>query len=322
MEKTNILVTGGAGFIGSHLCERLIQQGYCVANIDNFNDFYSPQAKLSNVKKIRSHQDYHLYQGDIRDVEFVENVISAAKTDVIIHLAAMAGVQPSLKDPALYNDVNVTGTLNLLQAAQKYTIDRFIFASSSSIYGNNKTPFSESDNTDFPVSPYASTKKTGELMCHVYHHLYGLSAHCLRFFTVVGPRQRPDLAVHKFVKDILSGETIYLRGDLSSSRDYTHVNDTVDGIIGSLQRIMKLKKPEYKVYNLGNSYPVRLDDMLSTIESVLGKKAIVEKVPFMKGDVDSTYADITLAQKELNYSPKASFREAVESFVAWYMETH
>lgn len=314
-----ILVTGGAGFIGSHLCERLLSDGFGVICIDSFNEFYNPQVKRNNLNKAIVHERFSLCEGDIRDYGFLDEVFSQFQPDAVIHLAAMAGVQPSLKNPDLYYDVNVNGTLQLLQACVKYKIDRFIFASSSSVYGNNQVPFKETDNTDRSISPYAASKKAGEVLCHVYHHLYKLSIHCLRFFTVVGPRQRPDLAVHKFVNAISEGRAVELRGDLKSARDYTSVYDTIDGIMGSLKRIQETPKPEYKIYNLGNSYPVRLDKMLKTIEDVMGQKAKVEYAEFMQGDVEQTFAEITLAKDELGYMPQRSFREAVESFVEWYV---
>ncbi len=314
------VVTGGAGFIGSHLCERLLNEGFKVVNIDNFNDYYCPSIKHDNIRGAMNSENYFSCSGDIRDIAFLDHVFAAHNPDVVIHLAAMAGVQPSLENPELYYDVNVNGTLQLLQSCVKSSISKVVFASSSSVYGNNQTPFKESDNTDLSVSPYASSKKAGEVLCHVYHHLHNISIHCLRFFTVVGPRQRPDLAVHKFVKAILSGQPVQLRGDLNSSRDYTSVYDTVDGIMGSIRRLLSEKKHEYKIYNLGNSYPVSLGDMLQTIEEILGKKADVEYVDFMKGDVDSTYADISLANADLGYRPQRSFKDAVVSFVDWYEE--
>lgn len=314
-EAQKILVTGGAGFIGSHLCERLLSEGCEVICLDNFNDFYDPIIKRNNIRKALAHERYTLKEGDIRDVELLNDLFAQAKPNVVIHLAAMAGVQPSLEDPELYYDVNVMGTLKLLQACVKYGIDKFIFASSSSVYGNNPVPFKESDNTDKSISPYAATKKAGEVMCYVFHHLHSMSIHCLRFFTVVGPRQRPDLAVHKFVKLITQGKPVQLRGDLSSCRDYTSVYDTIDGIMGSLNRLNKAASPEYKIYNLGNSYPIRLDEMLKTIEDTLGQKAKVEYTNFMQGDVEQTFADISLAQEEIGYEPRRRFGEAVEGVV-------
>lgn len=316
-----ILVTGGAGFIGSLLCERLLKDGFAVINIDNFNDYYDPQIKWQNIEKASQHPQYQLCEGDIRDQAFLDEVISSHPVDLMIHLAAMAGVQQSLQNPVLYYDVNVNGTLQLLRSCASASIDRFIFASSSAVYGNNQTPFSETDKTDCPISPYASSKKAGELLCHVYHTNHQISVHCLRFFTVVGPRQRPDLAVHKFVNAILNNQMISLRGDPGSRRDYTSVFDTIEGIMGSIQRIMAKDSPEYRIYNLGNSYPVRLDEMLRVIEEVLGKKSQVEFVEHMQGDVDSTFADISRAGAELDYRPGRSFREAVESLVDWIDRT-
>lgn len=319
-DRTTILITGGAGFIGSHLCEKALEAGFEVVNIDNFDDYYDPSIKRLNIERALMSQGYHLCEGDIRDQAYIKQVFHDYKPDVVVHLAAMAGVQPSLQNPEVYYDVNVNGTLQLLRTSVSAAVYKFIFASSSSVYGNNQVPFSESDNTDRPVSPYASSKKAGELLCHVYHTLNNITVHCLRFFTVVGPRQRPDLAVHKFVSAITHGRTIHLRGDVSSSRDYTSVYDTVDGIMGSIDRVLGLHSPEYKIYNLGNSYPVRLDQMIEVIENSLNTKAKIEYVDFMQGDVNHTFADIDLAKSDLQYQPHRSFQEAVNSFVEWYQE--
>lgn len=317
-QHPTILVTGGAGFIGSHLCESLLSEGYRVINIDNFNDYYSPGIKRRNIEAALQHKAYHLCEGDIRDIAFLDGVFSSFCPDVVVHLAAMAGVQPSLQNPSLCYDVNVNGTLQLLLTCVDASVTKFVFASSSSVYGNCRTPFRETDNTDQPISPYASSKKAGEVLCHVYHNTQNLSVHCLRFFTVVGPRQRPDLAVHKFVDAIMCDRAIQLRGNTSSSRDYTSVYDTVNGILGSIRRIIKEETPEYKIYNLGNSYPVKLLEMLRIIEKSLQKKALIERVDFMKGDVENTLADISLAIAELGYRPEVIFEEAVEGFVEWY----
>lgn len=313
-----IFITGGAGFIGSHLCEKLLDEGAEVVCFDNFNDFYDPLLKRSNLKSALRHDSFHLFEGDIRDSAALMHAFQEYKPNIVIHLAAMAGVQPSLLDPDLYYDVNVNGTLQVLKCCALHNVSKFIFASSSSVYGNNATPFREDDNTDFSISPYASSKKAAEVLCHVYHHLHKISVHCLRFFTVVGPRQRPDLAVHKFVRAISSNQPAKLRGDLSSSRDYTSVYDTIDGILGSLKRLKTESLPEFKIYNLGNSYPIRLDEMLKTIELSLMKKAEVEYVEYMQGDVANTFADICLAKAELGYNPQRSFQETVDSFVRWY----
>jgi len=320
MTKATVLVTGGAGFIGSHLCERLLDEEFQVINVDNFNDYYSPETKRHNILNALKNPNYQLCEGDIRDKDFLDKTFTDYQPDIVVHLAAMAGVQPSLENPKLYYDVNVMGSLQLLTCCVEHAVNKFAFASSSSVYGNNQTPFKESDNTDNSISPYASTKKAAEVLCHVFHSINGMSVHCLRFFTVVGPRQRPDLAVHKFVKAIMNDEIIQMRGDATSSRDYTSVYDTIDGIIGSISRLQKISEPEYKIYNLGNSYPVRLDDMLQTIESVCNKKAHVKQVEFMQGDVISTYADFSMASSELGYSPKRSLKDAVESFVEWFIE--
>jgi len=307
------LVTGAAGFIGSHLCERLTSQGWDVAGLDNFDPFYSEAVKRRNVAGLLSSGKFELVEGDIRDAECVRSILASGDIDIIVHLAAKAGVRPSIEDPLGYQDVNINGTMVMLESAVKAGIKKFVFASSSSVYGNNeKVPFSETDNVDFPISPYAATKKAGELLCHTYSHLYGIDMTCLRFFTVYGPRQRPDLAIHKFARLIEAGEAIPVFGDGSMSRDFTYIDDIVDGVVAAMERCSG-----YEIYNLGESRPVRLDELIAAIEKALGKKAIINRLPEQPGDVKLTYADVTKAQKELGYSPKTEFSAGLARFVRW-----
>ena len=310
------LVTGAAGFIGSHLCERLTSQGWDVAGLDNFDPFYSEEVKRKNIAGLVSSGKFELVEGDIRDAECVRSILGAGDIDIIVHLAAKAGVRPSIEDPLGYQDVNTTGTMVMLESAAKNGVEKFVFASSSSVYGNNeKVPFSETDNVDFPISPYAATKKAGELLCHTYSHLYGIDMTCLRFFTVYGPRQRPDLAIHKFARLIEAGEAIPVFGDGSMRRDFTYIDDIVDGVVAAMERCSG-----YEIYNLGESRPVRLDELIAAIEKALGKKAIINRLPEQPGDVKQTYADVTKAQKELGYSPKTEVSTGLADFVRWLRE--
>jgi len=310
----NILLTGAAGFIGSHLCEKLLADEHRIVGLDNFDEFYSPRTKRDNLSLCLTNDKFSLVEGDIRDRECVASVVSGAKIDMIIHLAAKAGVRPSIQNPAVYQDVNINGTMNLLEAAREYAIKKFIFASSSSVYGNNtKVPFSESDNVDYPISPYAATKKAGELICHTYSHLYDIGITCLRFFTVYGPRQRPDLAIHKFSRLIEAGQPIPVFGDGSMRRDFTYIDDIINGVIRCLHSC-----DGYKIYNLGESRPVRLDQLIWEIEKALDKKAIINQLPEQPGDVKQTYADIRKAQKELGYDPRTEIQTGLKRFVEWF----
>ncbi|NGU66463.1 GDP-mannose 4,6-dehydratase [Clostridium perfringens] len=320
----NILVTGGAGFIGSHLCESLLKDGNRVLVIDNFNNYYDPMIKRNNIKEIietckKNNIDlsnFKIFEGDIRDTKFLEEVF-LEKIDSIMHLAAMAGVRPSIQDPVLYYDVNITGTLNLLEKCRENNIKEFVFASSSSVYGNNeKVPFSEKDKVDNPISPYASTKKSGELLCHTYHHLFDINIACLRFFTVYGPRQRPDLAIHKFTKLIIDDKEIPFYGDGSTSRDYTYVDDIVYGIKSAINYVHSEKKI-FDVFNLGGDKTVSLIEMVKTIENSLGKKAKLNKLPMQPGDVNRTCADISHSNEVLEYSPKIRFEDGMDNFISW-----
>ncbi len=309
-----VLVTGAAGFIGSHLCERLLGQDWHVTGLDNFDEFYSRQTKESNISNCLSDKNFEFTEGDIRDSKCIDDLCSWQKFDIIIHLAAKAGVRPSIKDPIGYADVNINGTLVMLEAAKKFDIKKFIFASSSSVYGNNKkVPFCESDNVDFPISPYAATKKACELICHTYSHLYNINMTCLRFFTVYGPRQRPDLAIYKFAKLIEAAQPIPVFGDGSMRRDFTYIDDIIDGVMGAVKN-----GEGYEIYNLGESRPIRLDELILEIEKALGKKATINRLPIPPGDVNQTYADVSKAKEKLGYDPKTEISEGLAKFVEWF----
>ena len=311
-----VLVTGAAGFIGSHLCERLLSEARTVIGVDNFDEFYDPKIKRRNIADYLKNKNFQLVEADIRDRAVMDETVGK-DIDIIVHLAARAGVRPSIAQPLLYADVNVNGTTVLLEAAKKHKVDKFIFASSSSVYGNNeKVPFSEEDNVDFPVSPYAATKKAGELICHTYHHLYGISLTCLRFFTVYGPRQRPDLAIHKFAGLIEQGKAISVYGDGTMSRDFTYIDDIIDGTVAAME-----KCSGFNIYNLGESRPITVNDLVAEIEKALGKKAVKEHVPPQPGDVERTYADVTKAINELGYNPKTKIEDGLAKFVTWLRES-
>ena len=311
----NILVTGAAGFIGSHLCEYLVNSHY-VYGLDNFCDFYDPEIKRNNIGKLKNHKNFQLFEVDIRDKAGLNFIFSENSFDIVIHLAAMAGVRPSIEDPDTYTEVNINGTVNLLEECKKNNVKKFIFASSSSVYGNNpKVPFSEKDSVDFPISPYAATKKAGELICYTYHHLYQISMAALRFFTVYGPRQRPDLAIHKFAKKIINNEPIQIFGDGTTERDYTYIDDIINGIIKAIDFI--IQNNDYQIFNLGESKTISLERMIKTIETSLGKKAQKEWLPMQPGDVIRTYADISKSKKMLGYNPKVDFELGIQKFIEW-----
>jgi UDP-glucuronate 4-epimerase len=306
------LITGAAGFIGSHLCERLLSDGWTVVGLDNFDDFYDPQIKRQNIDTCLKNKNFQLIEADIRDKIACDKAISDG-VEIIVHLAAKAGVRPSIAQPLLYADVNINGTTVLLEAAKKHKINKFIFGSSSSVYGNNKkVPFSEDDRIDFPISPYAATKKAGELICHTYHHLYGINITCLRIFTVYGPRQRPDLAIHKFAKLIEQGKPIPVYGDGTMMRDFTYIGDIIDGVVAAMQNCVG-----FNIYNLGESRPMTVNDLITKIEEALGRKAAKRYLPPQPGDVERTYADITKAIRELNYNPKTTIEAGLARFVEW-----
>lgn len=313
----NILVTGAAGFIGSHICEHLIKTGNSVIGIDNFDLFYSRQIKESNLIQLKQSKQFQFYQADIRDAGKLNEIFSSGKVEIVIHLAAKAGVRPSIDSIAEYYDVNVNGTVSLLESMRQHEVKKMLFASSSSIYGNNKkVPFSEKDNVDNPISPYASTKKSGELLCHVYNYLYDFDITCLRFFTVYGPRQRPDLAIHKFTKLIQEGQPIPFYGDGSSSRDYTYIDDIVSGIQCALDNL-----DGYKIFNLGESKVITLKHLVEVIEQGLDKKAVLNQLPMQPGDVSRTYADISKAKSKIGYSPKYTIEAGIKNFIGWYNST-
>ena len=307
------LITGAAGFIGSHLCERLLADSWGVVGLDNFDPFYSRETKKANLAASLANDNFKFFEGDIRDTNCVDNIFKNEKVDIVVHLAAKAGVRPSIEDPVGYQDVNLNGTILMLEAAKKFGVKKFVFASSSSVYGNNtKVPFSETDNVDFPISPYAATKKAGELLCHTYSHLYDIDMTCLRFFTVYGPRQRPDLAIHKFARLIEAGEPIPVFGDGSMRRDFTYIDDIIDGTVAAME-----KCKGYEIYNLGESQPIRLDELIAEIEKALAKKAVINRLPMQPGDVIQTYADVTKAEKDLNYKPNIKIETGLKKFISW-----
>jgi len=308
-----ILVTGGAGFIGSHLCEALLRAGRQVVALDNFDDFYDPGRKRANIAALRDAPNFTLVEGDIRDSAVVGSVIDG-QTDAVVHLAARAGVRPSVDDPHLYLDVNVRGTLTLLEACRRHPQCRFVFGSSSSVYGNaSRVPFREDDAAGAPISPYAASKRSGELLCHTFHHLYGMPITCLRFFTVFGPRQRPDLAIHKFARLMEVGEPIPVFGDGSMRRDYTYVDDIVDGIVRAIDRCAG-----FEIYNLGNAHPISLAALIESLERVLERKARIDRCEASRGDVDCTYADIRKAARGLGYRPETDFAAGLAKFAEWF----
>jgi UDP-glucuronate 4-epimerase len=308
-----ILVTGGAGFIGSHVCEKLLGRGDDVTVLDNFNDFYDPAIKRGNAAELSGAR---LVEGDIRDAAAVEKLFAEGRFDAVLHLAAMAGVRPSVADPLLYEDVNVRGTLVLLEQVRRYDGLRFVFASSSSVYGaNEKVPFTEADDIHHPVSPYAATKRAGELLCFTHHHLYAIPTTCLRFFTVYGPRQRPEMAIHKFVRLALSGKPLPFFGDGTTRRDYTYVDDIVDGVVRSIDRCKG-----YEIYNLGESQTTSLAELVRQIGEVCGVEPVLDRRPMQPGDVLVTYADVQKARAELGYAPSTPVAVGLRRFVDWYRE--
>ena len=310
----HILVTGGAGFIGSHLTRRLLERGDRVTVLDDFNDFYDPRRKRDNVAPFLERDDYRLVEGDIRDDDLVDRLFAEGKFDAVVHLAARAGVRPSLEEPLLYEEVNCIGTLHLLEAARRHGPEIFTFGSSSSVYGiNKKVPFSETDEINQPISPYATTKRTGELLCYNYHHLYGLKTSCLRFFTVYGPAQRPEMAIHKFTDLLARGETIPMYGDGESRRDYTYVDDIIDGIVAVTDLA-----PDFEILNLGGAETTRLVDLIHWLAEELAVEPRIEYLADQPGDVPITYADVSKANQLLGYSPNVPIRDGLKRFVAWY----
>lgn len=311
------LITGGAGFIGSNLADSLLKENKVIV-IDNFCNFYDPSIKENNIKDALKSENYKLYKGDIRDKDLLEKIFTENKIDVVIHLAAMAGVRPSIENPLLYQDVNCMGTQNILELMKEHNVKKLVMASSSSVYGNNKTvPFKETDIVDYAISPYAATKKANEVMTHVYHKLFDFNVIMLRFFTVFGPRQRPDLAINKFTRLMLDGEKIPMFGDGSTSRDYTYIDDIISGIKKSINYV-ETKQSVYEIINLGNSSPITLKEMITIIGEVLEITPDIQKFSMQPGDVNRTYADITKAKELLGYEPKTTFKEGIQKFVDWY----
>lgn len=312
-----VLVTGAAGFIGSHLCENLLKSGARITGLDNFDLYYPRSEKERNLASFINHPEFRLIEADIRDSQVVKSAIATAVPEVIVHLAARAGVRPSLTDPELYADVNVRGTAIVLEAARTAGVRNVVFASSSSVYGNHDGgPFRENDNTDYPLSPYGATKKAGEALCHSFHHVYGMSVCCLRFFTVYGPRQRPDLAIRKFADLALHDRLIPIYGDGSSRRDYTHVRDILTGILGAIKWTMS-DKPRYGIFNLGSSHPILLRDLVDKIENYLDRTVHRKFLPVQPGDMPATFADTTLAETELGFRHDISFDDGLREFVDW-----
>jgi UDP-glucuronate 4-epimerase len=311
-----LLITGGAGFIGSHLTEALVARGDEVVILDEFNDYYNPAIKRRNLAAVRDDRAVTVIEGDIRDMELLKRIFDKHSFDVVVHLAARAGVRPSLEDPLLYGEVNFRGTLNILETMRSHGLRRLVFASSSSVYGNpEESPFKEEARIDKPISPYAATKAAGELLCFNYFHLFRISTNALRFFTVYGPRQRPDMAIHKFTALIDQGKPLPFYGDGSTERDYTFYRDIIAGIIASIDRDLG-----FEIFNLGESRTTTLSELVGLIEANVGKKAILDRQPMQPGDVLRTCADVSKARRLLGYNPTTSMEEGVRAFVAWYRE--
>ncbi len=311
-----ILVTGGAGFIGSHLIEKLLSDNHKIVNLDCFNDYYNPAIKERNIQTALQSPNYELVRADILDYPRLQKLFDDHHFDIIVHLAARAGVRPSIQEPLLYEQVNVQGTMHLLEMCRIHTIKKFVFASSSSVYGaNKKVPFEESDSVDQPISPYAATKKAGELMCYSYSKLYDISVNCLRFFTVYGPRQRPDMAIHKFAQLVYDRKPIPVFGSGKSRRDYTYYSDIVQGIIGAMTFC-----DGYNIYNLGESNTIELMDLIGLIQDALDIEALLDFKPDQPGDVPITFADVSKAKAELKYDPQINIEEGIKLFAEWFLD--
>ncbi|MFB3886411.1 MAG: GDP-mannose 4,6-dehydratase [Thermodesulfobacteriota bacterium] len=316
---STILVTGGAGFIGSHLCERLLREGDHVICFDNFDSFYDPNIKIKNVEGIRRNAPdrFELFTGDIRNHDHLLEIFKKKRIDLTVHLAARAGVRPSIEQPLLYQDVNIRGTIALLEACKEFGVRDLVFASSSSVYGENqRVPFSEEDLDIQPISPYGATKRAGELLCYSYHYLHGMNITCLRIFTAYGPRQRPEMAIHQFTRLIDRGEKISVYGDGSSRRDYTYIDDLIQGMVAVIHQ-----NKGFEIYNLGESQTTSLKELIRLIEEALGKKATAEMSGHQPGDVSITYADINKAKQRLGYRPQVNVKEGIRRFVEWYKKT-
>ena len=310
-----VLVTGFAGFIGSHLTERLLSEGHIVVGVDEFNDYYDPKIKERNISLLQNNKNFFFNKGDIRDKNLIDDIFRQHKPDIVVHLAARAGVRPSLQQPILYEEVNVLGTLNLLEIAKNNNCTKFVFGSSSSVYGECKNiPFKETELDIQPISPYGVSKLTGEKYCQAYNHLYKIPIICLRFFTVYGPRQRPDLAIYKFTKSIEERKSVPVFGDGMYKRDFTYITEIVDGIISSIN----YNKTSFEIFNLGESHTTSVIDLVRLLESVTGKKAVIDWQPAQAGDVPLTFADVSKAEKLLGYKPKTKLEDGIKKFVEWY----
>ena len=318
-----VLLTGGAGFIGSHVAQALLARGFRVLIVDNLDNFYDVSRKRENLKEVARFGNFEFHQVDICDYETLRGLLGRARPEIVIHLAARAGVRPSIEQPRLYEKVNVAGTLNVLELARELRVERMLFGSSSSVYGaSNRVPFSEDDPILKPISPYASTKLAGELMCYTYAHLYGINILALRFFTAYGPRQRPDLAIHKFVSLMEAGQPIPVFGDGSMGRDYTYIEDIVAGILASLDYVVPSADVPFEIFNLGNSRPVKLGELISALEVATGRVSIRDRKPLQPGDVPLTWANIEKSSRLLQYEPRTSLEEGLQKFVAWYRGQH
>lgn len=310
----HVLLTGAAGFIGSRTCEALLKSGVAVTGIDNLDSYYPHIYKQKNIERLQQYDRFTMVRGDIRNHDLLYHLMNSRKIDLVVHLAARAGVRPSIADPLLYSDVNVNGTTNILNVMQQLGLKNLVFASSSSVYGDrNEVPFSETDRVEHPISPYAATKRAGELMCYNFHHLYDFNISCLRFFTVYGPGQRPEMAIHKFVRRAYKRLPLAMYGDGSSARDYTYIDDIVDGVIKSINHL-----EGFNIYNLGNSHPVQLSELLELIGQSLPLEPEIRQEDFKAGDVSITYADVSKAQKELGYKPGTPLQEGIQKFVEWF----
>lgn len=313
-------ITGGAGFIGSSLAEKLLNDGNKVVTIDNFCDFYNPKIKENNIKNLITNKNFKMYKGDIREREILKKIFNENEINIVMHLAAMAGVRPSIQNPILYQEVNCLGTQNILEEMKLHNCKNLVMASSSSVYGNCKeVPFREDMIVDFAISPYAATKKANEVMTHVYHKLYDMNVIMLRFFTVYGPKQRPDLAINKFTRLMLEGKEIPMFGDGTTSRDYTYIDDIVNGIDRACKYALD-NKEVYEILNIGNSSPISLKQMIDVIAKTLNVEPKINQLPMQPGDVERTYADISKAKRLIGYEPKTSFEQGIKKFIQWFKE--
>ena len=318
-----IFITGGAGFIGSTASERLLKEGHDIVTIDSFNNYYDPSLKEKNIEIVskvaeENGRNYKVIRGDVRDFELMNKIFDEHDFDVVIAWAANAGVRPSIEDPRYYIDVNIMGLTNLLECMRSHDVKKLVFVSSSSVYGNNKkVPFSEKDAVDNPISPYATSKKSGELICFTYHSLFNMDVHCLRYFTVYGPRQRPDLAINKFTRLMLEGKEIPMFGDGTTSRDYTYVDDIVDGTIRSMNYLLE-HEDVYDIFNLGGSHPISLKGLIDVIAKELNVEPKINQLPMQPGDVNITYSDFSHAKEVLDYNPQVRIEEGIHNFVEWY----